>query len=391
MRILLLTLLGLMAAVLLKAQSIASLNQNYLYDPNEEVQALLHAQHEEGKMRVDYRLSFKPIDNLQQVYVVLWETRESYTQRVGTEFKRDSVVIGAQSKPVTGFVSVDLREKPYLLVLIIRNQKTGRQWNFHHLIEVIFPVRGRLENENGVWMSSYVSVGESYKVVGSGPNTPMFVSFYRNQKFPPALPPFAEKLATVERFLFHDSLFQVRSGETIRFKSPGLYLFQEDTAAAEGFTMMAVPPPFPKFNRVEQIRDPLMYVCTPDEYKSLEAAGSDKALFDKVILEITRDKDRARNFMRSYFRRVELANTYFTSYKEGWRSDRGMIYLVFGPPDELLFNSGNQVWRYRALDVSFTFVKSGSVYDPDHFILLRDKRFAEAWYSTIDLWRKARF
>lgn len=379
------------AALSASGQSIASLNQNYLYDPNEEVQALLHAQHEDGKMRVDYRFAFKPIDNLQQVYQVIWETRESYTQRVGTEFRRDSLTIAAGSKPVAGYVAVEVQEKPYLLVVIIRNQKTGRQWTFHHLIEKIFPVRGRLESESGTWMSSYVSVGESYRVVGSGSNQPLFVSFYRNKKFPPALPPFAEKLPPAERFLFHDSVFRVNSGGTIRFNSPGLYLFQEDTAGADGFSIMAVTPPFPKYNRVEQIRDPLMYVCTPDEYKSLEAAGSDKAMFDKVILEITRDKDRARNFMRSYFRRVELANTYFTSYKEGWRSDRGMIYLVFGPPDELLFNAGNQVWRYRALDVSFTFVKSGSVYDPDHFILLRDKRFSEAWYSTIDLWRKARF
>ena len=65
--------------------------------------------------------------------------------------------------------------------------------------------------------------------------------------------------------------------------------------------------------------------------------------------------------------------------------------MIFGLPDEVSRNGGNEVWYYRALSTRFTFVKNGSVYDPYNYVLLRDNRFAESWYSTIDLWRKSRF
>ncbi len=95
--------------------------------------------------------------------------------------------------------------------------------------------------------------------------------------------------------------------------------------------------------------------------------------------------------MKGYFRRVELANLYFISYKEGWKTDRGMIYLIFGVPDEVSVNDGSETWYYSTTKSRFTFVKSGSVYDPENHVLLRDKRFMEPWFSTIDLWRKSRF
>ena len=95
--------------------------------------------------------------------------------------------------------------------------------------------------------------------------------------------------------------------------------------------------------------------------------------------------------MRSYFRKVELANLYFSSYKEGWKTDRGMIYLIYGVPDEVIKNGLNETWNYKSNKQSFSFVKTGSVYDPDYFVLIRERRYTESWYTTVDLWRKSRF
>ena len=155
--------------------------------------------------------------------------------------------------------------------------------------------------------------------------------------------------------------------------------------------MRIVNDTYPKFNKIEDLTGPLIFITTPDEYKQLLKVNGDKPAFDKVVLDITRDKDRARNFMRSYFQRIEQANRYFSAYKEGWKTDRGMIYTIFGVPDELGKNQGNEVWSYKSYNVRFTFVKSGSVYNAENFILLRDKRFNEPWFSTVDLWRKSRF
>jgi hypothetical protein len=97
--------------------------------------------------------------------------------------------------------------------------------------------------------------------------------------------------------------------------------------------------------------------------------------------------------MRSYFKRVELANQFFTSYKEGWKTDRGMIYIVFGLPDEVFKFNDREVWTYNADEykATFNFSKSSSVFDPDNYVLIREKKYQQTWYEVIDLWRNARF
>jgi len=170
-----------------------------------------------------------------------------------------------------------------------------------------------------------------------------------------------------------------------------LYLAQLDTNAAKGFAFRIADVNYPRFTTLEQLVDPLVFVTTQEEFQQLKAATADKKAFDKVILDITGDAERAKNFMRSYFRRIEQANRLFTSYKEGWKTDRGMIYLIFGPPDEVSHTGSAEAWNYKNHKVRFTFVKSGTLYDPDNLVLVRDKRFAERWYYTIDLWRKSRY
>jgi hypothetical protein len=55
-----------------------------------------------------------------------------------------------------------------------------------------------------------------------------------------------------------------------------------------------------------------------------------------------------------HYRRIAFAIDHFTTQagKAGWKSDRGRIYIEFGPPDELEKHSGDQAfayekWRYR--------------------------------------------
>ena len=68
-----------------------------------------------------------------------------------------------------------------------------------------------------------------------------------------------------------------------------------------------------------------------------------------------------------------MANQYFTSFKEGWKTDRGMVYMVFGPPDTAVLNGQQEIWEYKKSRPAVLFHKAGSVYSPDHFVLVRDK------------------
>ena len=62
-------------------------------------------------------------------------------------------------------------------------------------------------------------------------------------------------------------------------------------------------------------------------------------------------------------------------------------------PDEVFRFADREVWNYKntSYKVTFNFAKSGTIFDPDNFVLIRDKKYADTWYSVIDLWRNARF
>lgn len=370
-------------------QSIASLNFNYIYNPNHEV--ALGMKVVKSKQEVTVYFEFKA-NNPQyplETYDLTWERREAYNTKEGTPLEQKKEIMpSSDSSKIIGKFIFPTPAKQWLLLAKVTNSATMKSWSFFQTIEPKYPVNGFIEDKSGFVFKPYLLARNDYTI--NGGEKPLHVDFYKTN-FPISSPPFAEKEAKSDRFMFPDSTFIAVPGQKVSIDKEGLYLVQEDTTAAEGFAFRAVNGVFPKFTKVEDLVAPLIFVCTKAEHEELIAAKGDKAKFDKVILDITRDKERAKNFMRSYFRRVELTNLYFSSYKEGWKTDRGMIFLIFGLPDEVSRNGQNEVWYYKNYRTRFTFVKTGSIYDPSQFTLIRNTNYMEIWFNTIDLWRKSRF
>ena len=75
------------------------------------------------------------------------------------------------------------------------------------------------------------------------------------------------------------------------------------------------------------------------------------------------DPQTARNeLMEEYYHRIEYANRNFSHYLEGWRTDRGMVYIRFGPPENIErhpFETNSrpyEVWHYYDQNYEFVFV-----------------------------------
>ncbi len=378
----------LIVSKLVLGQSVAASNFNYWYNPQNDVELQLHPVRTADKIMVRYTLIVRqgnPSD-----YSITWEARNSFVEAEGVPIAEKDSVFSMAGKNKRGFLVFNVPIKPWLLLAHVTNTDHLKRWTYFKQIESIYPVDGWIETSEGVITENHLSKNKEY-TARSANGKPLIVSYY-NTVFPAALPPFAEKEGRNERFFFHDSIFRVSDGGKFLPKKEGLYLFQEDTSAARGFSYRVVKENFPKFTKIDELVPPLILVTTPEEFNDLTNAKGEKAKFDKTILGITGDKDRARTFMKNFFRNVELANIFFSSYKEGWKTDRGMLYLIFGLPDEVSKNSGNEIWTYKNRNnTRFTFVKSGSVYDPENYVLLRDKRFTDTWFNVIDLWRKARF
>lgn len=69
-------------------------------------------------------------------------------------------------------------------------------------------------------------------------------------------------------------------------------------------------------------------------------------------------------FKDEFYRRIEYANTYFDEGTPGWKTDRGRIYIFFGPPDRIerrpMLNypeaKGLQIWIYYGYNFGVEFI-----------------------------------
>ena len=371
------------------AQSLSTENLGHLYTSGKAVNFTSVMGKREGKMLVSYSVEASGTNTSRELYLLEWSKRESFGQRQGERIRQDSILLSpGESK--RGEVEVSLQNQPWLLVASLTQVTNSKTWLYPMLIESNYPVNGFVRENGQVVLTGYLKTNRRYTLEGPVENGPLYGYLYR-QEFPSALPPFSKNSGTQDPLLLPDSSFTVSSGQSVTFDKEGLYLFQADTLAAEGIAFRVAGGAFPKYTRIEELTLPLIFVSSQEEYAELLSAKGDKLKFDRVILSITRDKDRAKRFMRSYYLRVEQANHYFSSFKEGWRTDRGMTYIIFGIPDEVRKTAQNETWYYRNERKKFTFVKKGSVYDPTNYVLIRDEDFSEWWYTTVDLWRKSRF
>jgi GWxTD domain-containing protein len=66
--------------------------------------------------------------------------------------------------------------------------------------------------------------------------------------------------------------------------------------------------------------------------------------------------------MEEHYARVEFANKHFKHYLDGWRTDMGMVYIIFGPPNNVerhpfdIDAKPYEIWSYYELNHQFIFV-----------------------------------
>jgi GWxTD domain-containing protein len=115
--------------------------------------------------------------------------------------------------------------------------------------------------------------------------------------------------------------------------------------------------------------DQLRYVASSDEMKKLKAVPEDKRM--QTWLEFWKSKDPTPNTPENelkdeYYRRLKYVNQNFTlPTREGWETDMGMVYMVYGPPDDVErhpFDRESQAfqkWYYYKNNRVFLFMDRG--------------------------------
>ena len=69
-----------------------------------------------------------------------------------------------------------------------------------------------------------------------------------------------------------------------------------------------------------------------------------------------------------------------------------MVYIIKGPPDLVSRKDDEEIWLYtKTGDVprmKFQFLKVENIFDPDHWVLIRDRSYSEDWFKSIEHIRK---
>jgi len=380
----------LLFSVVAPAQVLRDINYNFRYHPDLEFSFQWKVIRMDERVEVYYQLQLSDTTQLLSAYYIQWDIRTSLGEKNGKVITTEPQLLMERPWKRVGKLSFTV-DDPGQKIMVAKVMDAAKKigWMFHKPIPQ--QKSPYLASPEGSMMNPFINKNQSVKIEGFESGKPVHISFY-NDPFPAAAPAFSTAQAKVSITIKPDSTFILNSSSMVSFTQKGLYLAQTDTASSQGLAFR-VEEDYPKLGKLESLAGPLIYICTKQEFEKINLAHSDKKKFDQIILSITGNAERARTFMRSYFRRVELANLYFSSYKEGWKSDRGMMYIIFGVPEEVYYFEDREVWEYKNVNAKLRchFVKSPTLFDPENYVLIRDKKFTDTWYQMIDLWRKARF
>jgi GWxTD domain-containing protein len=223
----------------------------------------------------------------------------------------------------------------------------------------------------------------------------IFVNYY-NRSFPLPPPPFAHY--EPRPFNYDPDEQFVLSADSGKFhftsKEEGFFHFRADTTIKEGFTLFVSSEEFPEVQNVQNMVDPFRYLVSGKEYKKLLEAPALKVEMENFWVDWAGDRNRARKNIETYYGRVETANRFFSSHLEGWKSDRGLIYLVYGEPDKIYKTAQEERWIYgeerNALSITFRFIKVDNPFTENDYRLSREDYYKPSWYRSIEAWRNGR-
>src|SRR5580704_5689927 len=115
------------------------------------------------------------------------------------------------------------------------------------------------------------------------------------------------------------------------------------------------------------------WIITDEERRAFKQLSNDEER-DQFIVAFWQRRDptpdtEENEFKEEHYRRIEYANEHYAAGIAGWRTDRGRIYIMYGPPDEISGNPGGgaydrpidegggststypfEDWRYRYLE-----------------------------------------
>jgi len=214
------------------------------------------------------------------------------------------------------------------------------------------------------------------------------------KEFAIAAPPFSLK-ASDELKYKPDSVFvmPLSAGEfSLTMPAEGFYHIRSDETSFEGLTLYSFNKTFPGVSSSEEMINCTRYLMNKAEFEDCKNASNQKEAIDKFWLSLGGSNERARELLKKYYGRVKEANKYYSSYMQGWKTDRGMMFIVLGQPNIVYRNAKTETWVYgvetNPNTIRYTFVKTKNPFSDNDYVLERSQFFKDSWYRAVEVWRQ---
>ncbi len=248
---------------------------------------------------------------------------------------------------------------------------------------------------NEVGIEKFYYPDERFRIISNKNLTGrMQVSYYKPVKVLPP-PPFVTK-DIGSRILSPDSTWEVNYDQQTLFQleRQGVYQFFLPNDKLNALYLTNMGDHFPYINSAEDMAPPLQYITTSEEYQDIVKEGDLKAAVDRFWVKTGKDYDNARELIKVFYNRVLFANLYYSTDREGWKTDRGMIYMLMGPPAMVKKTETREEWHYKSQDsrrhYRFEFSLESDPIKVYDFVLLRTENHREVWNAAVQTWRNGR-
>jgi GWxTD domain-containing protein len=315
--------------------------------------------------------------------------------------RRDSVrQFGRRLKFLNKFAYVDFKlpmagiTLPSVLQLQIPQHVTDREylWLDIPLRREVLAKRLMVADVKTGWplFRTYVNTSESFQVLSSLPIAQVQLKQYEAD-FPAALPPFSLSHKNVPPTLRLIQTTEIPVGDSVTLAQEGLYVLDTGESTT---SIMSAANKYPELTTARELIEPLIYMTSAEERKKLYAATEPKKALDRFWLDIAnQDEARAKRLIKEYYQRVKEANIFFSSHKDGWLTDRGMLYIILGNPTVVNRRLNAEEWTYikrrgDGASYKFIFIKKPNTFTQNHYELVRSPDYEFVWYSTVEKWRK---
>ncbi len=112
--------------------------------------------------------------------------------------------------------------------------------------------------------------------------------------------------------------------------------------------------------------DQLVYIASQSELDHIRDAKT-KEEETKRYIEFWKKKDPSpsteeNEVFNEYYRRIQYANEHFSHYVKGWKTDRGMVFIILGAPNNVdrhpfdVDSKPYEIWQYYQMNKQFVFV-----------------------------------